>query len=151
MNSEPDSDYNYEDFEYNDYNYEDYILYSELLSSTNTSSPSPALEINTSSPSSISETSTILTSETTNIISSKKPSPLWQYFYFKSDKPNNLICDKCKFEFLDKSGNSTLKKHLSSQYNIIVPRVKTHQSKLIFTCKDPWPEKQKKERNIALI
>ncbi|CAG8762020.1 32500_t:CDS:2, partial [Gigaspora margarita] len=75
MNSEQDSDYE-----------------------TNISLPSLALEVNTSSPSSISETNTISTESTltskTNIISSNKPSPLWQFFTFNPNKPNNPICEK---------------------------------------------------------
>ncbi|KAF0419071.1 zinc finger bed domain-containing protein ricesleeper 2-like [Gigaspora margarita] len=81
----------------------------------------------------------------------KKLSPLWLYFSFKPSLPDIPICDKCGQKFLPKSGNSSLEKHLNSQYNIIIPKIKCYQSKLPFVRDNPWPKVQKKEHDLALI
>ena len=81
----------------------------------------------------------------------RKPSPLWLYFSFNSNHHDIPICDKYGQKFSPKSGNSSLERHLSSQHNIIVPKIKCYQTKLPFVRYNPWPEAQKKERDLALI
>ncbi|CAG8803103.1 4892_t:CDS:1, partial [Racocetra persica] len=61
-----------------------------------------------------------------------KLSPLWQHFSFDSNHPDIFIYDKCSQKFLSKSGNSSLERHLSSQYNIIISKIKCYQTKLPF-------------------
>ncbi|CAG8608382.1 2763_t:CDS:2 [Dentiscutata erythropus] len=57
------------------------------------------------------ELETNSTSTLTN--NARKPSPLWFYFEFKAEEPNHPICKKCSIKFSDKTGNSSLEKHLS--------------------------------------
>ncbi|RIB19796.1 hypothetical protein C2G38_2180902 [Gigaspora rosea] len=127
-------------------NAEYYNQYEELYDLTS--------EGNTSTNSILDDQLTQTSEGNTSTNSSKntrKPSPLWLYFSFNPTYPNIPICDKCIQKFLPKSGNSSLERHLSSQHNIIVPKIKCYQTKLPFVTHNPWPEAQKKERDLALI
>ncbi|CAG8825466.1 1371_t:CDS:2, partial [Gigaspora margarita] len=84
----------------------------------------------------------VLTNSSKN---TKKLLPLWLYFSFKPSHSDIPICDKYDQKFSSKSGNLSLERHLNSQYNIIIPKIKCYQSKLPFVHNNPWPEAQKKE------
>ncbi|POG69340.1 hypothetical protein GLOIN_2v1777166 [Rhizophagus irregularis DAOM 181602=DAOM 197198] len=59
--------------------------------------------------------------------SSQKTSPLWNY-----------------------SSNTTIERHLLNKHNIIIPKVRK-QTTLNFKCTDPWPAKEKFERDKAVV
>ncbi|CAG8797375.1 5898_t:CDS:1, partial [Gigaspora rosea] len=107
-----------------DENAEYYNQYEELYNRT--------FEENTSTNSILDDQLTQISEENISTNSSKntrKPSPLWLYFSFNPTYPDIPICDKCGQKFSPKSGNSRLERHLSSQYNIIVPKIKYYQTK----------------------
>ncbi|CAG8789093.1 21927_t:CDS:1, partial [Dentiscutata erythropus] len=82
-----------------------------------------------------SDNQLIQTSEgsiSTNSKNTERPSPLWQYYSFDSKYSDIPICDKCGQKFSSKSGNSSLERHLNSQHNIIIPKIKCYQTKLPF-------------------
>ncbi|CAB4405998.1 unnamed protein product [Rhizophagus irregularis] len=64
------------------------------------------------------------------------------------------VCCKCQKVFGKDTGISTLKRHLSSAHKIMIENVKstlTNQSVLNFKRVDPWPEKEKSERDNAVV
>ncbi|CAG8687519.1 12119_t:CDS:2, partial [Racocetra fulgida] len=69
--------------------------------------------------------------------SSRKPSPLWNYFKFSSEEPNRPTCSKCGFKFSSKTRNSSLEKHLNTQHNIKIEKIKTQKSRLPFFNNNP--------------
>ena len=82
---------------------------------------------------------------------SRKTSSLWTYITYKN--PAHLgepVCKKYNYVFSIKSGNSSIERHLLSKHNIIIPKVK-RQTTLKFKCTDPWPAKEKMERDRAVI
>ncbi|EXX66790.1 hypothetical protein RirG_120380 [Rhizophagus irregularis DAOM 197198w] len=48
------------------------------------------------------------------------------------------------------SGNSSIERHLLSKHCIVIQKVRK-QTTLKFKCKDPWPEKEKLERDDAVV
>ncbi|CAI2197258.1 670_t:CDS:1, partial [Funneliformis geosporum] len=81
---------------------------------------------------------------------SRKTSSLWTHVDCQT--PTHLgvpVCKRCNFMFSNKSGNSSIERHLK-RHNIIVPKVKK-QSILNFKCTNPWPEKEKLERDQIVV
>jgi hypothetical protein len=82
---------------------------------------------------------------------SRKTSPLWNYITCNdSANPGVPVCKRCNFAFSIKTGNSSIERHLLSQHNIVIPKVKK-QTTLKFICKDPWPAKEKLERDYVVV
>ncbi|EXX60023.1 zinc finger BED domain-containing protein 4-like [Rhizophagus irregularis DAOM 181602=DAOM 197198] len=83
--------------------------------------------------------------------SSRKTSPLWNYVDCKSlAHPEVLVCKRCNYVFSIKSSNTTIEQHLLNKHNIIIPKVRK-QTTLNFKCTDPWPAKEKLERDKAVV
>ena len=86
---------------------------------------------------------------------SRRTSPTWKYFNEQtSQHPGRPVCCKCQFAFGKNTGISTLKRHLESVHKIKIESVKNigkNQSTLNFKRIDPWPKKEKSERDIALV
>src|SRR4051794_40511501 len=84
-----------------------------------------------------------------------RTSPTWKYFDEQTSQyPGRPVCYKCKQVFGKKTGITTLKRHLLSAHKIKIDNVKSsgnNQSTLKFKCTDPWPEKEKKERDNAVV
>jgi hypothetical protein len=82
---------------------------------------------------------------------SRKISPLWNYVDCKSPAhPGVPVCKKCNYVFSIKSSNTTIERHLLNKHNIIIPKVRK-QTTLNFKCTDPWPAKEKLERDKAVV
>jgi hypothetical protein len=83
--------------------------------------------------------------------SSRKTSPLWNYVDCKSPAhPGVPVCKRCNYVFSIKSSNTTIERHLLNKHNIIIPKVRK-QTTLNFKCTDPWPAKEKLERDKAVV
>ncbi|GES86439.1 zinc finger BED domain-containing protein RICESLEEPER 2-like [Rhizophagus clarus] len=86
---------------------------------------------------------------------SRRTSPTWKYFNEQTiQHPGYPVCCKCQCVFGKKTGISTLKRHLASIHKIKIGNVKNtgkNQSTLDFRRTDPWPEKEKNERDIAVV
>ncbi|GES96811.1 zinc finger BED domain-containing protein RICESLEEPER 2-like [Rhizophagus clarus] len=86
---------------------------------------------------------------------SRQTSPTWKYFNKQTiQHPGYPVCCKCQCVFGKKTGISTLKRHLASIHKIKIGNVKNtgkNQSTLDFRRTDPWPEKEKNERDIAVV
>ncbi|EXX74310.1 hypothetical protein RirG_052310 [Rhizophagus irregularis DAOM 197198w] len=86
---------------------------------------------------------------------SRRTSPTWKYFNEQTTQhPGYPVCCKCQCVFGKKTGISTLKRHLESIHKIKIGNVKNtgkNQSILNFRQTDPWPEKEKNERDIAVV
>jgi len=81
---------------------------------------------------------------------SRKTSSLWTYVDCKTlAHPGIPVCKRCNYVFSIKSGNSSIERHLLSKHNIVIPKVK--QTTLKFKCIDPWPAKEKSERDHAIV
>ncbi|CAB5365207.1 unnamed protein product [Rhizophagus irregularis] len=93
-------------------------------------------------------------SEKENLPQTHRISPAWKYFNDKTSQyPGRPVCCKCQKVFGKDTGISTLKRHLSSAHKIMIENVKstlTNQSVLNFKRVDPWPEKEKSERDNAV-
>src|SRR4051812_5306017 len=82
---------------------------------------------------------------------SRKISLLWNFITYRdSTNPGVPVCKSCNFVFSIKTGNSSIERHLLSQHNIVIPKVKK-QTTLKFACKDPWPTKEKLERDNVVV
>src|SRR5881394_3352234 len=82
---------------------------------------------------------------------SRKTSSLWTYVTFKNPAhPGIPVCKKCNYVFSEKTGNSSIERHLLSKHNIIIPKVKK-QTTIKFKCTNPWPAKEKGERDQAVV
>jgi hypothetical protein len=82
---------------------------------------------------------------------SRKTSSLWTYVDCKNSAyPGVPVCKRCDFVFSAKSSNTTIERHLLNKHNIIIPKVRK-QTTLNFKCTDPWPEKEKLERDQVVI
>ncbi|EXX53340.1 hypothetical protein RirG_244860 [Rhizophagus irregularis DAOM 197198w] len=76
--------------------------------------------------------------------SSRKTSLLWNYVDCKSPThPGGSTC-------MQKSSNTTIEWHLLNKHNIIIQKVRK-QTTLNFKCTDPWPAKEKLERDKAVV
>ena len=83
---------------------------------------------------------------------SRKTSSLWNHIDFETkDNPGEPVCKICKFVFSNKSGNSSIERHLTSQHNITIPKVRNKQTTLNFICTTPWPAKEKAERDQSVV
>ncbi|GBC39169.2 zinc finger BED domain-containing protein RICESLEEPER 2-like [Rhizophagus irregularis DAOM 181602=DAOM 197198] len=81
----------------------------------------------------------------------RKTSPLWNYVDCKSPAhPGVPVCKRCNYVFSIKSSNTTIERHLLNKHNIIIPKVRK-QTTLNFKCTDPWPAKEKLERDKAVV
>lgn len=65
-----------------------------------------------------------------------KKSSAWNYF--KLQISGKKICKNCSQEYGEKTGISTLKKHLYYKHNIIIDKIKNTQTTLNFPRVDPW-------------
>ena len=82
---------------------------------------------------------------------SRKTSPLWTHVTCKNPAhPGVPVCKKCNYVFSNKTGNSSIERHLLNKHNILVPKVKK-QTTIKFKCTDPWPAKEKGERDQAIV
>ncbi|GES72744.1 zinc finger BED domain-containing protein RICESLEEPER 2-like [Rhizophagus clarus] len=82
---------------------------------------------------------------------SRKTSSLWTYVDCKNPAhPGVPVCKRCNFVFSVKSSNTALERHLLNKHNITIPKVRK-QTTLKFKCTDPWPEKEKLERDHTVI
>src|SRR2546423_5220488 len=82
---------------------------------------------------------------------SHKTSPLWFHITCKNPAhPGESVCKICGYVFSVKSGNSSIERHLLSKHCIVIPKVRK-QTTLKFKCKDPWPAKEKLERDNAVV
>jgi len=94
-------------------------------------------------------------SEKENLPQTRRISPVWKYFNDKTSQyPGRPVCCKCQKVFGKDTGISTLKRHLSSAHKIMIENVKstlTNQSVLNFKRVDPWPKKEKSERDNAVV
>ena len=90
------------------------------------------------------------TDDLNNNKTSRKTSSLWTYVDCKTlAHPGIPVCKRCNYVFSIKSGNSSIERHLLSKHNIVIPKVK--QTTLKFKCIDPWPAKEKSERDHAIV
>ncbi|GET02721.1 zinc finger BED domain-containing protein RICESLEEPER 2-like [Rhizophagus clarus] len=94
-------------------------------------------------------------SEKENLSQSRRISPAWNYFNDRTSQyPGRPVCCRCQKVFGKDTGISTLKRHLSSAHKITIENVKhtlKTQSVLNFKRIDPWPEKEKSERDNAVV
>jgi len=82
---------------------------------------------------------------------SRKTASIWSYVTCKNPShPGVPVCKTCGFVFSSKSGNSSIERHLSSKHCIVIQKVRK-QTTLKFKCKDPWPAKEKMERDDAVV
>jgi hypothetical protein len=86
---------------------------------------------------------------------SRRTSPTWKYFNDNTPQhPGHPVCCKCQRVFAKKVGISTLKRHLLLIHKIKIDNIKNtvkNQTTLNFKRVDPWPEKEKKERDNAVV
>ena len=83
---------------------------------------------------------------------SRKTSSLWTYVDCKNPAhPGVPVCKRCNYVFSEKTGNSSIERHLLNKHNIIVPKVVKKQTTIKFKCIDPWPAKEKAERDQAVV
>jgi hypothetical protein len=78
-----------------------------------------------------------------------KKSSTWNYF--KLQISGKKICKNCSQEYGEKTGISTLKKHLYYKHNIIIDKIKNTQTTLNFPRVDPWPITEQQVRNKAFV
>jgi hypothetical protein len=82
---------------------------------------------------------------------SRKTASIWSYVTCKNPShPGVPVCNTCGYVFSTKSGNSSIERHLTSKHCIVIQKVRK-QTTLKFKCKDPWPAKEKEERDDAVI
>ncbi|GBC53889.2 zinc finger BED domain-containing protein RICESLEEPER 2-like [Rhizophagus irregularis DAOM 181602=DAOM 197198] len=82
---------------------------------------------------------------------SRKTASVWNYVNCKDlSHPGVPVCKTCGYVFSIKSGNSSIERHLLSKHCIVIQKVRK-QTTLKFKCKDPWPEKEKLERDDAVV
>jgi hypothetical protein len=93
--------------------------------------------------------------EKENLPQSRRISPAWKYFNDKTSQyPGRPVCCKCQKVIGKDTGISTLKRPHSSAHKIMIENVKNTlktQSVLNFKRIDPWPEKEKNERDNAMV
>lgn len=90
--------------------------------------------------------------ETLTKQNSRKTSSLWNFIdYNTENNPGVPVCKKCNYVFSNKSGNSSIERHLLSLHNITIPKVRNKQSVLNFQCSTPWPAKEKSERDQVVV
>ncbi|RGB38311.1 hypothetical protein C1646_755831 [Rhizophagus diaphanus] len=76
-----------------------------------------------------------------------KKSSAWNYF--KLQISGKKICKNCSQEYGEKTGISTLKKHLYYKHNIIIDKIKNTQITLNFPRVDLWPITKQQVRNTV--
>ena len=84
-------------------------------------------------------------------VNSHKTASIWNYVNCKDPSHSGVpVCKTCGYVFSIKSGNSSIERHLLSKHCIVIQKVQK-QTTLKFKCKDPWPEKEKSERDDAVV
>jgi hypothetical protein len=68
---------------------------------------------------------------------SRKTSSLWNYVTYKDPAhPGVPVCKRCNYVFSEKTGNSSIERHLLNKHNILIPKVKK-QTTIKFKCMEP--------------
>src|SRR4051794_16695691 len=75
---------------------------------------------------------------------SRKTSSLWTHVNCKDPAhPGVPVCKRCNYVFSEKTGNSSIERHLLNKHNIIVPKVAKKQTTIKFKCIDLGLQKKK--------
>ncbi|CAJ0746325.1 5423_t:CDS:2, partial [Entrophospora sp. SA101] len=81
----------------------------------------------------------------------KKFADIWNYISYNNSKKR--VCKKCSYVFSDKSGNSSIERHMVNLHNIKIKKKQSNtlQTMLNFQVINPWPENERNKRDNLLI
>src|SRR6185369_6823782 len=81
----------------------------------------------------------------------KKFADIWNYISYNNSEKR--VCKKCSYVFSDKSGNSSIERHMVNLHNIKIKKKQSNtlQTMLNFQVINPWPENERNKRDNLLI